>query len=457
MFDKRVIYTLIISFLICMVIGFVNKNIPTDELLKQMFVYKIHHDKTYDLLIGGDSRVYRGVSTGSFENIMELDAYNLGFSSALYEKQLFDIIDQRCHKEAVKTFIVLGITPHSLTKYSMPNGHIHQIKNMKKEDVLMYSNFLRLKSIFTPYSISDIIDHFSNDGFGNDGFIQVPYTKEGWVASDYNIRQPYSALKSYHTTFKNRKVDSIVMSQFFNQVKIWSKNGCKVYGFIPPSSPNMESLERSFSGFSDGDIVKHFIGSGGKWIALDSVYHSYDGSHLSGESAIRLSNEMAYKIKMGFVDTTYDQKKNYRYNYLPLNEPILSYFNNFDHSEYSYKSEDGQMIGKIDTATIYYNTVNINTDTIIKKKIKKIITRAQFLIPQENVNFSIVYQVKRAGENVAYQKLSSKWILKKQQWGNLTFKFNIPEDLQQGDLILCYIYNNNKEEFYLDNLETLFY
>lgn len=115
------------------------------------------------------------------------------------------------------------------------------------------------------------------------------------------------------------------------------------------------------------------------------------------------------------------------------------------------------MIGKIDTATIYYNTVNINTDTIIKKKIKKIITRAQFLIPQENVNFSIVYQVKRAGENVAYQKLSSKWILKKQQWGNLTFKFNIPEDLQQGDLILCYIYNNNKEEFYLDNLETLFY
>lgn len=457
MFSKRVILTLFIAFMISVLIGLLSNKIPTEELKKQFFAYKIHSGKTYDLLIAGDSRVFRGVSSQPFEDKLGLRSFNLGFSAVIFDDIMFDLVEQKLDRESKSPTIIVAITPHSLTKYSYPNGHIKKIQKMKREDVLMYRYFLRATSVFTPYSFSGLLKFSSGAHSQEQSFHQEFFKEQGWIYSKFETNQLQSALKSYHSTFNKRKIDSVIQEGLYDQIRIWKSKGYEVFGFIPPSSPNIESLERSYSGFLDQEIAKNFMAHDGKWISIDSIYDSYDGSHLTGESAIRLSNEIAYKIKMGYVDSIYDETKNYPNNYLPSNKPITAYHNNFEGSEYSYKTENGQIIGKIDTATLFFNTANINSETIIRKKIKKIITRAQFLIPHENAKFQLVYQIKRADKSVIYKKLSSKWILKKQVWGQLYFELIIPEGIQQGDLINCYIYNNDKVEFYIDDLEILFY
>ena len=52
------------------------------------------------------------------------------------------------------------------------------------------------------------------------------------------------------------------------------------------------------SGFNENIIKSKIISSGGYWLNVqDSLYSTYDGSHLDGESARLLSVNIAKKIK----------------------------------------------------------------------------------------------------------------------------------------------------------------
>lgn len=457
MFSKRVILTLIIALIISVVIGFVGNKIPTNELKKQLFVNKIHSSQTYDLLIVGDSRTFRGLSPKPFEDQLGLKSFNLGFSAVVFDDIMFDLIEQKLDKETKSPIIVVAITPHSLTKYSYPNGHIRAIEKMKREDILVYKYFLRASTVFSPYSISDLKKILSSKSISSVGFQQTHYLDQGWIHSDYKTRHPNSALKSYNNTFKTRLIDSLVKDQLFNKVIHWKKKGYDVYGYIPPSSQNMETLERSYSGFSDAEMAKRFIESGGKWILLDSVYRSYDGSHLVGEDAIRLSKVIAHKIKVQDVDSVFDKANTYVNNYLPLEEPKDRYTYDFLNSEYMFESKNKEIIAKIDSSTLYFNMATISTDSIIKKGVTRIIIRADFLIPDESIQFVLAYKVKRVTEPPIYKKMSSKWILKEKKWGTITYEFELPKDLKAGDTITSYIYNHQKKYFFIKGLETYLY
>lgn len=440
-----------------MVLGIISNNTPTEELTKQMFVHKVHDSKTYDLLVAGDSRVYRGVSTKPFKEVLNVEAYNLGFSGGNFETQMFDIIDQKLNKESKQPIIVLGVTPHSLTKHYKPNGHIRELTKMKREEVFTYMYFLRYGSVFSPYSITEIINKISNDKYWKTGFYQVPNIEEGWIASDFQNRAPNSALEPYYNTCSKRDIDSSVMHRFFNQIEGWCEKGYKVYGFIPPSSPNIESLERSYLEFSDRMIVKKFIESGGKWITLDSVYRSYDGSHLVMEDAIMLSNELAWKIESDIVDTIFNRNKDYSANYLPLRKPKMSFYDDFENSEMAFTTIFGDAIGIVTKDKVFYNYSAINTDSILNKKVKKIIVKAMFLTQEANDHFSMVFEVNRGEDRLIYQRVKSKWILKEGEWGSMSLELDLPEDLQAGDVIKSYLYNNKKKEFYIDDIEMLYY
>ncbi|NOR86067.1 MAG: hypothetical protein GQ527_00515 [Bacteroidales bacterium] len=457
MFTKRVILTLIIALFISVIIGFMGNKIPTNELKKQLFVNKIHNSQTYDLLIIGDSRTFRGLSPKPFNDQLGLKSFNLGFSSVVFDNFVFDLIEQKLNKETKTPIIVVAITPHSLTKYSYPNGHIRAIKKMKREDVLIYKYFLQVTNVFSPYSISDLKNLLSGKSISSEGFQQTHYLDQGWIHSDYTTRQPNAALKSYNNTFKTRLIDSLVKDQLFNKVKHWKQKGYDIYGFIPPSSQNMETLERSYSGFSNVEMAERFIESGGKWILLDSVYRSYDGSHLAGEDAIRLSKVIAHKIKVQDVDSVYDKANAYANNYLPLEEPKNRYTYDFLDSKYMVESKNKEIIGKIDSSTLYFNFATISADSIIKKGVTRIIIQADFLIPDESVQFILAYKVKREKETSIHKKMSSKWILKEKKWGTITYEFELPEDLKSGDLIIPYIHNHQKNVFFIKGLETLLY
>jgi len=78
----------------------------------------------------------------------------------------------------------------------------------------------------------------------------------------------------------------------------WTAKEIRVYGFLPPTCKQMYELENEISGFDQEDFVEQFVQAGGIWLKVDPCgYFSFDGSHLSEDSAIRFSNDLARLIK----------------------------------------------------------------------------------------------------------------------------------------------------------------
>jgi hypothetical protein len=434
----------------------IGNKISKDELKKKLFVEKVHSDKTYELLVLGDSRVYRGVSMSAFEDSLGLSSFNIGFSAVIYTDDYFGFVEEKLDLESEKPTLLLGISPHSLTRYTHPNGHIHQIKKIKREEVLRYKYLLRITSVFSPYTYSEVLKLIQGKN-KKDGFIQDFYFNDGWIYSDYDVRFPNSALKSYSSTFKNRIIDQDILNNLLDKIKEWKQKGYDVYAFLIPSSYNMETLERLKSGFSDNAIAKDFIGSGANWIRLDSVYRSYDGSHLIGEDAIRLSRVLAHKIKTKDYDTIYNDEYQYKLNYIPLNPPKLSSFYDFKASKFYFENEGDNNIGIVDNSEKFFNLSRIETSEIISKNINRIISSGEFKILEENKSFVILYEIVRNNKILMKSKLDSEFILEKDKWIKMVFDYEIPIEIREGDVVKTYIFNPYETQFLMKDLKVLYY
>ena len=70
-----------------------------------------------------------------------------------------------------------------------------------------------------------------------------------------------------------------------------------------PVYHKLKALEDSLSGFNEEIVKSRIINNGGSWLNIqDSLYSTYDGSHLDGESAKLLSRDIAKKIKSQLVN-----------------------------------------------------------------------------------------------------------------------------------------------------------
>ena len=67
------------------------------------------------------------------------------------------------------------------------------------------------------------------------------------------------------------------------------------FAFRPPASEKMEDLENAKSGYDETLIKREFSNAGGIWIDIKDryAYKTYDGSHLTSESARLLSKYLA--------------------------------------------------------------------------------------------------------------------------------------------------------------------
>ena len=99
MLNKKVILILLIAIFACSIIGLFFFEPDSEDLREQMFAYKVHAKKKYDLVVAGDSRIYRGVSTDIIGTQLGRTSINLGFSSGGYSQPMYDLIDKKLHKK----------------------------------------------------------------------------------------------------------------------------------------------------------------------------------------------------------------------------------------------------------------------------------------------------------------------------------------------------------------------
>ena len=459
MLDKRVAITILLAVVISTLIGFFYTTLPTDELMKRFFTYKIHHPQKYQLLISGDSRVYRGISAKVFENTLGLSSFNLGFSSTLYDEEYLNLIDEKLDFESEKKVLVLGITPHSLLEYAYPNGHIKQIKNMKREEVIDYLYLFPLKRFYSSFNASELGTSLFNEHSLVDTYIQDYKYKEGWVASDYLHRNPYYALKSYSKTFTGKHINQKNLKALFAKINEWHKKGVEVYGFIPPSSVNIEVLERNKTSFDDSYIVKEFIANGGKWLTINNIYHTYDGSHLYEEEALKLSKELSDKIRNNEAIEVFDSTQSYRASYEPMNA-VFSYFDDMESRvrqvKISEKAISGNQVAFLSADSTSINYPQIHTSKLIKEHINTIVASA-YIYAEQEAEIAIVFKILRNTKLILNSRLNSKYTILSNQWGLLSYEVVLPTDLEADDMISVQVVSLNAKNALIDDINLNFY
>ncbi len=275
----------------------VNKPYRQDSAYIQHWFWtnKTYPYKKFDIIIYGDSRVYRGINPAKFSKYFpSADIINLGYSSGGINKEMLEFAVSHFSKKDKTKILLLGITPFSLTEKARENKQFHQEYYRSKGEIIERKFIYPFLTAFEPIDI--------NPYKKQKNYVQF-FTAEGWVKSFKIQEDTTQAIASYIKQFGETQISSSSLEELAGFLAYARKNNIMVFGFRPPATYSLEQVERKYSTFDEQKIKQLFYSNQAVWIDIPNryEYHSYDGSHLHFESANKLSVYLAEKIK-GVMD-----------------------------------------------------------------------------------------------------------------------------------------------------------
>lgn len=250
----------------------------------------------YDVVLMGDSRVYRGLSPEAMKpHLPGLKILNFGYSNGGLNPVMFDAAERKLAENDNPKVIVLGISANTITAYSADNQQFLQELNRPREQLLERLYLNRLRQLFPSTSPLELLQLLVEKE--DSSFYRHTYFRSGYVASEKFPIDTTEAIPLYTDDFTNYKVEDKFLEPLFRQVREWSNKGISVVAFRPPVSQPMRNLEDTLGEFDEGKLKNGIVQAGGHWIDLNpSNYKTYDGSHLMVESAQKLSVKVAKSI-----------------------------------------------------------------------------------------------------------------------------------------------------------------
>lgn len=254
---------------------------------KRFWLNKTYAPSSFDGVIIGDSRVYRGINPALFQEEGIGKFLNFGYSSAGLSPNLIESAKSKLSPQK-RNVIILGITPHSLTKEAFKNDHFGSFQNFSKDSQFFYLSKI-LPLAFAPLD--------AEGDYINKNYIES-YKENGWVASDYKERKPQHALKSYNDNYDKYQVNNELINHLIKNKKKYKDY--KKFAFWMPSTQEMDQLELKKGRFAPELVKVTMEKAGFKWIPIPfrSKLISYDGSHLTSDSANRLSRFIAKEVRL---------------------------------------------------------------------------------------------------------------------------------------------------------------
>ncbi len=296
---ERIIYVLLLVAVYVVLVQLIREE-PDMVAYKndKFWITKTFSEKTYPVVFGGDSRVYRGISPAEFEDEFPgMEGVNLGYSSNGYHPEYMKFMHSRLDKSAESPVIALGISPFNFSKRGSRSDHYKQQRNdRKKEEIIQYMYFYNFTRFFQPV---DFLKTFGLekkiDGFWN---YRLIYHFDGWMESYYLQPDSLKMLNSYKVTFTDNEYNEESLGMLCRQVRKWTDEGITVVAFRTPATHGVRVLEDSLSGFLINPFISQFQDAGGNWIEVDRTkYNTYDGSHLDHISALQFSRDLAIDIR----------------------------------------------------------------------------------------------------------------------------------------------------------------
>lgn len=274
--------------------------VASREASNWFWTYKVHNKNVYDMVLIGDSRLYRGISPSAMQDVLGKDfrILNFGFSSGGINKRMIKEALNRLDVNSKRKTVVLAVTPFSLTTEAAKNEHFLKEFTRPKEDVIQRLAYSPWWDFFKPVTPSLVRDFLLGKQKAPPILYYQDFYSDGWVGSRTIPSDPDRAIKSYVKTFEKYQVDNNLINELCEQVRVLKARDINVFAFRPPVSNSMLALESKMSGFDQRRFVEQFHLNGGMWIDIHSSgYKTYDGSHMFKDSAIKYSTELARKVE----------------------------------------------------------------------------------------------------------------------------------------------------------------
>jgi hypothetical protein len=267
---------------------------------ERFWVLKAQGMTRFDMILMGDSRVYRGLSPQAMETVLPgLRILNYGWSSGGLNPEMYAAAESRLDPRSHQKSIVLGITPLTLTPRTEKNEHFLQEVQRPPDYVFMHLYGMPLLQLFEPVNLNDISRLFLGDSTPQtQAGYHLEFYDDGWVASWTVPEDPRAQMASYRDIFSQTQVSPRLVQVLMDQTRRWRAQGIRVYAFHVPTTQAMRDLENQISGFDEAAFVQQFEAAGGVWFSIPlEPYHSYDSTHIDKPSAIQLSIDLANLIK----------------------------------------------------------------------------------------------------------------------------------------------------------------
>jgi len=251
----------------------------------------------YNVVLMGDSRVYRGLSPQIMESHLPgFQILNFAYSNGGLNSTMFEAAEKKLAKNDEPKVIVLGISANAISGYSAGNRQYIQELTRPREEIFERIYLNPLRYWFSATSPEKLKLHFTKakETF----YYRNKYFMNGYVESEKFPVDTMEAIPSYTKDFTNYKVEPENLEVLFQQVKAWTETGIIVAGFTPPISQPMQMLEDTLGLFDEAALKAGFEKASGHWILLNPAnYKTYDGSHLDIESAKQFSHKIGEELE----------------------------------------------------------------------------------------------------------------------------------------------------------------
>ena len=295
---ERIPYLFLLTLLLSVPFYFLRDEMDTETIRKNRYwAIKTRNTQTYDIVFGGDSRTFRGISPAHFAAGLEgRRVYNYAYWANGFGTDYLEGVESKIDTTSPFQMIILGITPHSLTEKTARSPHYHfEISRARKSTV--QTVFLSwLEEYFAPYGIIELSEKLT--GRSGPHNKRIIYHDDGWVETWWIKPDTMNAAKSYKNLFEGDPVSDAVIADLMEYVERWTGRGIYVVGFRPPASYTIRQYEELRGGFSEPALTKRFREAGGVWLDVPPEdYRTYDGSHLEHHAAMQFSSDLARMIR----------------------------------------------------------------------------------------------------------------------------------------------------------------
>jgi len=191
--------------------------------------------------------------------------------------------------------IVMSISPFALSekqqKISYTEADHGQVYAFK------WKHLTALMSFTKPFGKWPVIDAIR--GKGERGWYREHYRDGSWTG--YRIpSSPEMGPARVRAEYAGAVADPTVVDGLLRAVRRMRDHGIAVYGYRPPTSPELYALEDEATHWNELRFPERFVEAGGVWIVIPEQpdgWNSYDGSHIPPDRSERLSNYVVQAIK----------------------------------------------------------------------------------------------------------------------------------------------------------------